>query len=223
MSVQALPQRPSWAALKKHHQKIKRTHLRQLFAKDPARGEKLTVEAAGTLSRLFQEPDHRRNPGIAASTGPGVGAAGAHRRHVSRRQDQHLGEARRAARRPARAARRFHPARRPECGARGPRRAGQDGGFRRSRTQRRLEGPYRQAHPQCDQCRHRRLRSRPRDGLRSAQALQRARHDLPLRLQCRWHGLRRGGAGSRSRRDAVHHFLQDLHHARDHDQRAYRA
>ena len=47
MSVQALPQRPSWAALKKHHQKIKRTHLRQLFAKDPARGEKLTVEAAG--------------------------------------------------------------------------------------------------------------------------------------------------------------------------------
>jgi glucose-6-phosphate isomerase len=47
MSVQALPQRPSWAALKKHHQKIKRTHLRQLFAKDPGRGEKLTVEAAG--------------------------------------------------------------------------------------------------------------------------------------------------------------------------------
>ncbi len=47
MSVQALPQRPSWAALKKHHQKIKRTHLRQLFAKDPERGEKLTVEAAG--------------------------------------------------------------------------------------------------------------------------------------------------------------------------------
>jgi glucose-6-phosphate isomerase len=47
MSVQALPQRPSWAALKKHHQKIRRTHLRQLFAKDPARGEKLTVEAAG--------------------------------------------------------------------------------------------------------------------------------------------------------------------------------
>jgi glucose-6-phosphate isomerase len=47
MSVQALPQRPSWTALKKHHQKIKRTHLRQLFAKDPARGERLTVEAAG--------------------------------------------------------------------------------------------------------------------------------------------------------------------------------
>jgi len=47
MSVQALPQRPSWAALKKHHQKIRRTHLRQLFAKDPARGERLAVEAAG--------------------------------------------------------------------------------------------------------------------------------------------------------------------------------
>ncbi len=47
MSVQALSQRPSWAALKKHHQRIRRSHLRQLFAKDPGRGERLTVEAAG--------------------------------------------------------------------------------------------------------------------------------------------------------------------------------
>ena len=74
-----------------------------------------------------------------------------------------------------------------------------------------------------DQHRHRRLRPRPGDGLRSAQALQRARHDLPLRLQRRRHRLRRGGARPRSRRDAVHHLLQDLHHARDDDQRAHRA
>ena len=52
------------------------------------------------------------------------------------------------------------------------------------------------------------------------QALQRPRHDLPLRLQCRWHGLRRGDARSRSRRDALHRLVQDLHDARNDDQRA---
>jgi glucose-6-phosphate isomerase len=38
---------PAWAALEQHHRKIKDVHLRQLFAEDPARGERLTVEAAG--------------------------------------------------------------------------------------------------------------------------------------------------------------------------------
>ncbi len=38
---------PAWAALQKHHQKMKGLHLRQLFAEDPKRGEKLAVEAAG--------------------------------------------------------------------------------------------------------------------------------------------------------------------------------
>jgi glucose-6-phosphate isomerase len=47
MSVPALHQRPAWAALKKHHQKMKRVHLRQLFAKDRGRGDRLAVEAAG--------------------------------------------------------------------------------------------------------------------------------------------------------------------------------
>lgn len=47
MSVPALHDRPAWAALKKHHQKTKRAHLKQLFARDRERGEKLVVEAAG--------------------------------------------------------------------------------------------------------------------------------------------------------------------------------
>lgn len=47
MSVQALHLRPAWAALKKHHQKIRRVQLRQLFAKDRERGTRLAVEAAG--------------------------------------------------------------------------------------------------------------------------------------------------------------------------------
>src|SRR6516225_2371898 len=47
MSVPALHLRPAWALLKKHHQKMRRVHLRQLFAKDRERGDRLVVEAAG--------------------------------------------------------------------------------------------------------------------------------------------------------------------------------
>jgi glucose-6-phosphate isomerase len=39
--------RPVWASLKKHYQKIRRVHLRQLFDKNRERGERMAVEAAG--------------------------------------------------------------------------------------------------------------------------------------------------------------------------------
>ncbi len=39
--------RKSWAALALHHAQVKDLHLRQLFASDPRRGERLTLEAAG--------------------------------------------------------------------------------------------------------------------------------------------------------------------------------
>jgi glucose-6-phosphate isomerase len=47
MTVVALRKRPAWTALEAHHRKIKDLQLRQLFAEDAARGERLTVEAAG--------------------------------------------------------------------------------------------------------------------------------------------------------------------------------
>ena len=47
MSVPALRARPAWAALEKHHREIEGCHLRQLFAEDPRRGERLAVEADG--------------------------------------------------------------------------------------------------------------------------------------------------------------------------------
>lgn len=47
MSTHALRTRPSWVALEPHYQKMKRLHLRQLFAEDVTRGERLAVEAAG--------------------------------------------------------------------------------------------------------------------------------------------------------------------------------
>ena len=80
-----------------------------------------------------------------------------------------------------------------------------------------------QADPQRRQHRHRRLRPRPRDGLRGAAPLQRARPDVPLRLERRRHRLRRGDARPRPERDAVHRLLEDVHDARDDDERAHGA
>jgi glucose-6-phosphate isomerase len=42
-----LTQRPAWKALEAHHRHICDLHLRQLFAEDPRRGERFTLEAAG--------------------------------------------------------------------------------------------------------------------------------------------------------------------------------
>jgi glucose-6-phosphate isomerase len=39
--------RPAWKALEDHYKSIQKTHLRNLFADDPKRGERLTVEALG--------------------------------------------------------------------------------------------------------------------------------------------------------------------------------
>jgi len=42
-----LPERKAWQALKRHQAEIAGQHLRELFAADPGRGERLTAEAAG--------------------------------------------------------------------------------------------------------------------------------------------------------------------------------
>ena len=67
MNVAPLRQRPAWTALAAHARKIEKLHLRQLFADDSRRGERMTLEAAGlyldysknritdeTLALLFQ-------------------------------------------------------------------------------------------------------------------------------------------------------------------------
>ena len=45
--IKSLTERPVWKALVAHHQKLRKLHLRKLFAADPTRGERLIVEAAG--------------------------------------------------------------------------------------------------------------------------------------------------------------------------------
>ena len=46
-NAQPLTGRPAWKALEKHHREIRGLHLRQIFADDPQRGERLTASAAG--------------------------------------------------------------------------------------------------------------------------------------------------------------------------------
>ena len=45
----SLTARAAWKALVAHHEKIREVHLRELFADDPNRGERLTVDAAGVF------------------------------------------------------------------------------------------------------------------------------------------------------------------------------
>ncbi|HEY2201355.1 MAG TPA: hypothetical protein VGH56_05675, partial [Solirubrobacteraceae bacterium] len=42
-----LRKRPAWAALGSHYEAIRELHLRELFAQDPQRGERLTAQGAG--------------------------------------------------------------------------------------------------------------------------------------------------------------------------------
>ena len=44
---QSLSERPQWRSLARHREQIERLHLRELFAADPSRGERLAAEAAG--------------------------------------------------------------------------------------------------------------------------------------------------------------------------------
>src|SRR5258708_36935949 len=46
-AIQPLTLRTSWKALESNYQKVRQSHLRQLFADEPKRGERLTLEAVG--------------------------------------------------------------------------------------------------------------------------------------------------------------------------------
>lgn len=47
MGQKSLKESHAWKALEKHHLEMKKTHLRDMFARDPQRPEKLSMEAAG--------------------------------------------------------------------------------------------------------------------------------------------------------------------------------
>ena len=45
--IKTLTQRRAWKALTAHYRKARKWHLRELFAKDPKRGTRMTAEGAG--------------------------------------------------------------------------------------------------------------------------------------------------------------------------------
>ena len=221
-AIAPLTSRPAWQALEAHHAKIRDLHLRQLFADDPGRGERLTVEAAGlfldysknritdeTLKLLFQ---------LAEESGLRERTDG----HVPGREDQRHRESGRPARGASGSEGTVDRRRRRGRGAPGPCRARQDDRVRQPGAERRLDGPHGPADQEHRQHRHRRLRPGAGDGLRGAQALQRPRPDLPVRLQRRRHRLRRGHPRPRPGRDAVHRLVEDVHDPGDDDQRPHR-
>jgi glucose-6-phosphate isomerase len=46
-TIAPLRELPAWKALQEHYSRIRRVHLRQIFAEDPGRGERLTLDAEG--------------------------------------------------------------------------------------------------------------------------------------------------------------------------------
>ncbi|WP_068819611.1 hypothetical protein [Phormidesmis priestleyi] len=55
-TIAPLTQRRAWQALAAHYPKVQALHLRQLFADDPTRGERLSLEAIGIY---FDYAKHR--------------------------------------------------------------------------------------------------------------------------------------------------------------------
>ena len=45
--IEPLTKRKAWKALQTHYKKVRELHLRNLFADDPQRGERMTAEAVG--------------------------------------------------------------------------------------------------------------------------------------------------------------------------------
>src|SRR5436190_24264035 len=46
-TTKSTTERSAWKALVAHHQEIRNLHIRKLFADDPARGKRMTVDAVG--------------------------------------------------------------------------------------------------------------------------------------------------------------------------------
>ena len=91
----------AWKALEAHYDAVKDVHLRELFADDPDAGRAPDGRGGRHLSRLLEEPRHRRDAAAPCRAGRGLRPARPHRRHVPRRANQRHRGPRRAPRRAA--------------------------------------------------------------------------------------------------------------------------
>ena len=213
-------ERPAWKALEDHCAHVRGVHLRELFARDPGRGDRLNVEAAGVYLDYSKNRITDETLPLLVRLAEESGLREPHRRDVPRRADQRHRESRRAARRAARAARVVAAGRRRRCRGRRCTRCSTAWPTSSNRVRSGAwSGHTGQADPQHRQHRHRRVRPGAGHGVRSAPLLQRPRPDLPLRVEHRRHRLRRSRPRPRSGSDAVHRVVEDVHDARDDDQR----
>ena len=169
-----LAQRQAWRALAAHHEQLRDVHLRELFATDPDRGERLTLEAEGLYLDYSKNRVTDETLGLLVELAEQSGLRGRidamfAGEHINVTEDRAV----------------LHVA------LRAPRGSslvvdGHDvvadvhevldrmARFADAGARRRMDGPHRPAHPQRRQHRHRRLRPRAGDGLRGAAPLQRA-------------------------------------------------
>ncbi len=212
-----------WKALAAHQRSLAGTHLRQLFADDPGRGEHLTLAVEDLYLDYSKHRLTAETIGLLVAVAERAGLRRAHRGHVRRRAHQHHRGPGRAARRPARP--RGREASSPTGPTSSPRSTRCSTGWptfaERVRTGA-WQGAHGQAHRQRGQHRHRRLRPGPGHGLRGAADLRRPFPDGAVRFQRRRQRHLGGDPRPRPGGDAVHRELQDLHHPGDHHQRHHR-
>jgi hypothetical protein len=81
MDPKSIPctERPAWKALVAHQQKIRDLHLRKLFADDPKRAERMTVEAVG----LYLDYSKNRVTEVGCRAREAIGSA-----HYTRTREQ---------------------------------------------------------------------------------------------------------------------------------------
>jgi hypothetical protein len=200
----------AWKALTAHYKAVSKLHLRQLFADDPKRGQRMAVEAVGlyldysknrvtdeTLKLLLQlaaESDLRQRIN-AIFSGEKINIT--EKRavlHVALRapkDESILVDGKNVV---------------PEVHAVLDRMADFSNRVRSGEW----KGAHRKTHSECHQHRNRRIRPWSGHGVRGAQALLGTLDGPSLCLECGRNRFRRGGAGSRSGGDTVHRLVKNL-------------
>ena len=208
---------PAWSALQSHYDDISGERLRDWFAPQndtsPTRAERFTYDGGGIAI------DFSKNRITDATLKLLVELA--QQAKVAERRDAmfegdivNMTEHRAALHTALRAHRR-----RRAVPAASPRRESEDGRVRRQGPRRLVDRLHRQAHPPRGEHRHRRLGSRSEDGRARAASSGVAGTRYALRLQRRWRRSVQRAANHRRGRDARDHRVEDVHDARNDDQR----
>ncbi len=219
MTVAPLRERPAWKALERHHGEISGRHLRELFAEDPGRGERLGLEAVGIYLDYSKNRITDETLRLLLQLAEESDLAG-HRDAMFRGDHINVSEDRAV----------LHVALRMPRGTS----LVVDGvdvvkevndvldamsSFCERVRSGEWKWSHRQADPQHRQYRDRRIRPRSCDGLRGTAPLHPSRSDDAVRVQCRLDRLCGGDTRPVCGRDALHHLLEDLYHSRDAHQR----